>query len=91
MDPKAVAEDKTRPTLDTIFKDLQEVVSETESQCGLAMEVEDILCGPTHMRTPFADDAVSAGKLPELAQLIRDIKERQVLLSNTLGRIRGVV
>jgi len=91
MDPKAVAEDKTRPTLDTILKELQEVVSETESQCDLAMEVEDILCGTKHPPTPFADDEVSAGKLPELAQLIRYIKERQTLLGNTLGRLRGVV
>ena len=91
MRPETVAGCEAQHTLDTILKELQEVVSETESQCGLALEVEDILCGTTHPRIPFADDKVSAGKLPELAQLIRYIKERQTLLGNTLGRLRGVV
>ena len=91
MRPETVAECEAQHTLDTILKELQEVVSETESQYGLAMEVEDILCGPTNMRTPFADDEGSAGKLPELAKLIRYIKERQTLLGSTLVRLRGVV
>jgi hypothetical protein len=92
MDPRAVAEGEKQPTLDTILKDLQEVASETESQCSLARSIEDVLCGPGQAQTPSEGATVAAvGKLMEATRLIQDIKERQSVLNNTLGRIRGVV